>query len=191
MSEIKGLSTLGMPASGKTTIAEGIAAELAFPYTSMDEWMEAQERMSTAQIAAQQGDEYVIDLEARCVYDLDQRPGPEIFSPSGSVIYTDDIKRGPVTVRDTLRAKTLVVLLQPPLEVIRQRLMARDTSRKIIGLDPAKPGDLERLEAERMPRYLYWAHAVIEYSENDTVPDVRDRVIGIYRQFVPEAFGGK
>lgn len=59
-----GLYLVGFMASGKTTVGAALAAELGWPFSDIDQKIEAQEGKAVAQIFAERGEEAFRELEA-------------------------------------------------------------------------------------------------------------------------------
>lgn len=146
----KGISLIGMPASGKSTIGRELSRTLGMPLLDIDKWMEEHEGMPLKQAIMQRGAAYILALESRCVRELDLHE--MIVSTPGSIIYND--------VVEPMRQQTNIVWLNVPYEDIERRL-APDVhnERGIIGL--AEKG-LRRLYEERLPLYQRWAQYTID-----------------------------
>lgn len=146
----KGISLIGMPASGKSTIGRELSRTLDMPLLDIDKWMEEHEGMPLKQAIVQKGAAYILALESRCVRELDLHE--TIVSTPGSIIYND--------VVEPLRQQTNIVWLNVPYGDIEQRL-APDVhnERGIIGL--AEKG-LQLLYEERLPLYRRWAQYTID-----------------------------
>lgn len=146
----QGISLIGMPASGKSTIGRELSRTLEMPLLDIDKWMEKHEGMPLKQAIMQKGAAYILALESRYVREQDLRD--TIVSTPGSIIYND--------VLEPLRRQTNIVWLHVPYRDIEERLAQDVTNeRGIIGL--AEKG-LRRLYEERLPLYEQWAQYTID-----------------------------
>ncbi len=159
-----GITLIGMPTCGKSTIGRILSKKLGMPMLDVDRWMEQQEDMLLPEIIRTKGAEYVLALESSCVRDYDLRE--TIVSTPGSIIYND--------VLEPLQRQTRIVWLDVPLDEIRKRL-GNDTERQgeIIGI---KEKGLDGLFNERVPLYRQWAQYVID-CKNKTADDIANEVI--------------
>ncbi len=145
--EKKGITLIGMPTSGKSTIGRHLAERLRWPMLDVDRWMEEHEAMPLAQILAVKSIEYALDLETRCLREANLYE--TVVSTPGSIIYND--------VLEPLQRQTDIVWLNVSLAEVRHRLDTDpDPDRKdqIIGI---KEKGLEGLFNERMPLYRKWS----------------------------------
>lgn len=162
----KGITLIGMPAGGKSTIGAELAKRLDLPMLDVDRWMEQQEGVLLPELIRTKGSDYVLALESGCIRDHDLRE--TIVSPPGSIIYND--------VLQPLQEQTHIVYLQVPLTEIKARLDA-DTVRQgeIIGI---KEKGLDGLFAERTPLYEKWAEHTID-CRGKSMADITNEVIAI------------
>lgn len=164
----RGITLIGMPTCGKSTIGKILAAKLGYEFLDVDRQMEAVEGMDLPTIIRTKGDEYVLDLEYSVVKDRDL-DGVLVSTP-GSVIYGKS--------RPTLRAKTYVIYIKIPLSEVAKRL-GSDNKRQgeIIGI---REKGIEGLYKERTPLYEDWAHYVLEYS-GQSPRQMADEIIGLLK----------
>lgn len=166
--EKKGITLIGMPTSGKSTIGRVIAEKLEWPMLDVDRWMEEKMHMPLAQIIQTIGTEETLALETGCLTETNLRQ--IVVSTPGSVIYND--------VYDALAAQTDIVWLNVALDEVERRLKTDpDPNRadQIIGI---KQKGLAGLYAEREPLYRQWSAAgyVIDCASKD-VPQIADEII--------------
>lgn len=165
----KGITLIGMPASGKSTIGKELAKSLNIPMLDVDRWMEKQEGGTPLwQVIRTKGAEYVLSLETGCIRDQDLYG--KIISTPGSIIYNDVLK--------PLQEQTYIVYLSVSLAEIERRLSI-DTERQgeIIGI---KEKGLDGLFAERTPLYEEWAQYVID-CDGKSQADITAEVIALTR----------
>lgn len=163
----KGISLIGMPASGKSTIGRELSQTLGFPLLDIDKWMEEHENLPLKQAILQKGVAYILALESRCVRELDLHE--TIVSTPGSIIYND--------VVEPLRMQTNIVWLNVPFETFEKRLAPDvNNERGIIGL--AEKG-LRCLYEERLPLYQQWAQYTID-CENKQQYEITQEIIDLF-----------
>lgn len=147
--EQKGITLIGMPTSGKSTIGAVIAERLQWPMLDVDRWMEAKMHMPLGKIIETIGTEETLALETDCLIQADLHQ--VVVSTPGSIIYND--------VYDVLASQTDIVWLNVPVEEVERRLRTDpDPNRadQIIGI---KEKGLAKLFAEREPLYRKWSAA--------------------------------
>lgn len=160
----KGITLIGMPASGKSTIALHLSRITKLDYIDIDKWMEELENMPVRDIIISRGVDYKLELESRYIHENDHHE--VIISPPGSVIYTD--------TRDKLGSQTHIIWLRASLETIRQRLAADiKNDRNIIGLSEK---GLDALYHERAPLYAAWADYIIDVDDK-AIDDIAQEVV--------------
>lgn len=169
MSE-KGITLIGMPTSGKSTIGRVVAERLGWEMLDVDRWMESEQRMPLAEILDSIGPEKTLELETACLTKTSLYR--KIVSTPGSVIYNGE------KVYDALARQTDIVWLDVPLDEIDRRLRTDpDPNRadQIIGI---KEKGLNGLFAERKPLYEQWSAAgyVINCAFKD-IPEIASEII--------------
>jgi shikimate kinase len=148
----RGVTLIGMPATGKSTVGRILAERLSYRFLDVDQWMMQSEGMPVGHIIAAKGRDYILALEERRLQEEDLRE--LVVSPPGSVIYTGSLQK--------LRAQSCVVLLDTSLEVLEERLhMDTLNERGVIGLTES---GLQSLYDERMPLYQQWAELTIDHT---------------------------
>ena len=164
----KGISLIGMPASGKTTVSEVLALALKWPLLDVDQWMEKHEGMPLGQIIASKGKDYTLELETECIKNTNLEK--TVLSTPGSIIYND--------VYDSLREQTHIVWLDVPFATLEERLAPDvNNTRGVIGL---KEKGLQKLYDERTPLYQKWATHIINCNEK-TVAEIVYEITAILR----------
>lgn len=159
----KGITLIGMPGSGKSTIAKELAEIVNYPLMDIDEWMIDHEGISVKEIIDKNGHEYALALEAMPIHENELYE--MIVSPPGSVIYTDTYEK--------IKNHTHVVWLKNSYDTIFERLSADpENIRGVIGLEEF---GLEKIYNERMPLYEQWADYIIE-ADGMTVEQIIDEL---------------
>lgn len=160
----RGVTLLGMPATGKSTVGRALARRLGYELLDVDSWMAAHEGMSVKQIIATYGQEHVLDLENRALRERSLRE--VVVSPPGSIIFTPALKQ--------LREESYVVLLDTPYGMLASRLSHEAmVERGVVNLGL---GGFKQLYAERMPLYRQWAQLTIE-TGGRRVNQIADQIV--------------
>ena len=122
---MKGITLIGMPGSGKSTIGKKLAERLKFRFVDLDELIKEKIGRSHAEILEKDGRDALINLENQLTLELNFEN--TIFSPGGSIIYS-------LVAMEKLRAETTVIYLELQLQEIQKRLGKNPNSRGIVGL---------------------------------------------------------
>jgi shikimate kinase len=145
---------LGMPGSGKTTIASKLAKELNYTYVDLDGWIEKDAKMFIEEIFERYGEQKFRELESNM---LTQLPNDNIVVACGGGII---INKKNKSLMDGLK-----FYLDTDLEVIKDRLKT-DYQRPLL-----KTKTLEDLFDERYLKYQDFADVVVSnnYDIEQTV----------------------
>lgn len=149
---MKGITLIGMPGAGKSTIGKQLAKKLKFKFVDLDILIKQKEGRSHAKILEQDGAKELLRLEN--LYTIDSDLSKTVFSPGGSIIYSKP-------AMEKLEKETMIFYLDMSLGKIRKRLGKNLNTRGIVGL--ADKG-LDGLFKERAPLYRKYAHYVIDCS---------------------------
>jgi|GEM_PF-1146391 len=152
------LTLIGMPASGKSTIARLLSARLAYGFLDIDHRIEEIHGRALNDLVARYGNEEFLDLEMQAVLDLPASLTQTLIAPGGSVIYRD-------AAMQKLRSISRVVFLDVPLEEIQQRIGSLE-ARGVVLPDGMTLGDLYR---QRVPLCAKYAHDRVDCA--GTTPD--------------------
>ena len=146
---MKGITLIGMPGAGKSTIGKKLAKKLKFKFVDLDILIKDKDGKSHTSVLEGQGEKKLLSLESQ--YTLALNLEKTVFSPGGSIVYS------PVAM-EKLRNETTIIYLDLPISIIKKRLGKNINQRGIVGL--AEKG-LDGLFSERTPLYLSAAHYVI------------------------------
>lgn len=155
---------VGLPGSGKSTIAAHIARRAGLDYRDTDELIVERENTSIPDIFAQVGEEGFRRIEAEVILEaLSSFDG--VLALGGGAVTT-------AAVRRALRGHR-VVAMTADFDVLLDRLKRRPGKRPLIDADP--PGALARLMDEREPLYRQVATHVAK-SANQPIVRTADAV---------------
>jgi shikimate kinase len=160
----RGITLIGMPGSGKSTIGRDVSAIIHYSFLDIDEWMIKKEGASIRHIIDTKGTSYLLSLEAKAIYDNELFE--KVISPPGSIIYTDTFEK--------IKKQTRVIWLKNSYDTIVERL-AQDpkNARGVIGLENH---GLKKIYNERTPMYETWADHIIK-ADNKTVEEIISEVL--------------
>jgi len=145
----KGITLIGMPGSGKSTIGKKLAHALGWNFIDLDILINKKEGKSHSLIMEERGESGLMRLEEN--YTLPLNLERTVFSPGGSIVYSKK-------AMEKLSAETRIIYLDLPLKEIKRRLGAGAASRGIIGLEEKGLGGLFN---ERQALYQKTAHQKI------------------------------
>jgi shikimate kinase len=142
---------VGMPGAGKSVVGRELADRLGVPFLDLDERIEREAGVSVAEIFRTEGEAAFRAREAATLVEA-SRQDPSVVACGGGVVLEP-------ANRITLRNTGVVVFLNAPLELLRERIRP-DAERPLIQQD----GDLERLLRAREPLYREFAAHVVDGS---------------------------
>lgn len=146
MTNNKGITLIGMPGSGKSTVGKLLAKEISYNFIDLDEFIKEKSGKSHQEIIRIEGEKELLWLEELYTLGLDFTK--TVFSPGGSIVYSSP-------AMEKLKKETTVFYLDLPLKVIKDRLGDAIESRGIVGL---KEKGLKELFEERNRIYKLFAH---------------------------------
>ena len=144
---MKHIFLTGFMGTGKTTISGSLKELLHMDVIDMDQAIEDMEQMPIPEIFAQMGETYFRLCETGFLRKLKEIEGA-IISCGGGVVTRDE--NYPL-----LHQNSRIVMLNRPIGELSRK------GRPITARD-----GVEKLAAERMPRYRAWADIVIDSREN-------------------------
>ena len=157
------ISLIGMPSSGKSTIAKSVATKLGYIYVDLDLMVEEREGIPLIEVMKNKGAQYFRDME----YGFLQNLSPDervVISTPGSSIYHEPMM-------EWLKQNTIICCIEEDISKIEERLS--HTPKAISDLDEK---GLQRLWEERMPVYKKWANFSVETRGRD-VNVIADEII--------------
>ena len=147
------LVLVGLPGVGKSTVGALVAERLGRPFLDFDAVIERRHGDSIASIFAQFGEGRFRELELALTAEVAGRPDPVVAAPGG----------GWVTVPDAvalLRGHGVLVYLRASPTTALRRLGSATAARPLLAAAESPLAALERLLAERGPRYAAADHVV-------------------------------
>lgn len=133
----------GFMGSGKTTVGRILARSLHRKFVDLDEFIEDKAGMTVAELFAKEGEAAFRAAEHRAVEELALQNGLVIAAGGGTLLNAENAA--------LLRAGGYVVLLDPDLECLQQRL-AGDCSRPLLQTGDRRE-TVRRLYEERIEKY--------------------------------------
>jgi shikimate kinase len=100
-------------AVGKTVVGRKLALRLERPFVDLDRAIEAAEGMKVQEIFARKGEAYFRGLEKRKLNEILGRDGQVIATGGGAVVDEENLR--------LLKAKSLLICLKAPPEVLERR----------------------------------------------------------------------
>lgn len=147
---MKGITLIGMPGAGKSTIGKLLAKHLRFRFLDLDDLIRQKEGIDIDKILQNKGNEEFSRLETN--YTLQQNLSDTVFSPGGSIIYSPQ-------AMEKIKQGTMIIYLETSLEEIKKRL-DENIKRQNTIVDLKEKG-IDRLYKERIPLYKYYADKTI------------------------------
>jgi len=147
---MKGITLIGMPGSGKSTIGRILAEKLGWHFVDLDILIKEKEGRSHSEILEQEGERALLALEERHALSLDFQD--TVFSPGGSIIYSK-------AAMEKLKDVTIIFYLDLPFQEIESRLGEGVKDRGIVGL---RDKTLKELFEERAVHYRLAAHHIFD-----------------------------
>ena len=171
---MQSLILIGYRGTGKTTVAQKLASQLALPVFDSDSEIERQAGRSIAEIFAQDGESVFRDLEESVIADIlaesTSLASPLVLATGGGAILQ------PKT-RQLLRQSGRVIWLTASPDTILQRITndtASQTMRPSLTSLPMREEIITVLE-RRKPLYAETAHEIIE-TDCRTVDEIVDAI---------------
>ena len=163
---MRGITFIGMPGSGKSTIGKQLAERLGLDFIDLDIFIKEHEGQSHDAFLDAHGNSGLVNLEEAHTLRLNLKN--TVFAPGGSIIYSSP-------AMEKLKNETTGIFLDVPLPEIVRRLGPNIEARGIVGL---KEKGLSGVFNERIPLYKTQAHYTIPFS-HQTIAEIVEEIIRI------------
>ena len=147
---MKGITLIGMPGSGKSTIGKMLADISKRRFVDLDILILEKEGRGHADILEKDGKEELLRLEEKYTLGIDLLN--TVFSPGGSIVYSD-------LAMKKMERETEIFYFMLPVEEIKRRLGDKIDSRGIVGL---KERGIKKLFQERDILYRKFSDKIID-----------------------------
>ncbi len=161
---MKGITLIGMPGSGKSTIGKALARTLRKEFIDLDLLIKKTAGKSHKSVLLENGDEAFLLIEEKIVMGLSLQN--KVFAPSGSIIYCD---KAMIKIKN----ETFVIYLKVEKETLKKRLGKLSHGRGIVGLE--KHG-FDKLFEIRADLYEKYADTKIDIK-NQSREDVSQQIL--------------
>lgn len=141
----------GFMGSGKTTVGRVLAEMMGRRFIDMDDYIIAQQNKSIGQIFQDSGEAYFRELETEAAKELSEKSNLVIAAGGGTLTVQTNI--------DIFKTNGVIILLDAPIEVIKERLKD-DTARPLLQ-KPDRDTVIEELYSKRLPIYQNAADIII------------------------------
>jgi len=165
---MRGITLIGMPGSGKSTVGKILSQRLGLNFVDLDTYISIKEKKKIGVIVKKHGDSALSQLEER--YSLKIPLKDVVFSPGGSIVYSEAAMK-------RLQIETVIFFLNVSFEEMSKRLV--DTGeRGIVGL---REKSLEELYRERLPLYQSYAAYTVDATGSDP-QTIADTIVSMLDQ---------
>lgn len=147
----KNIILCGFMGCGKTTVGENLKKKAGMYLVDTDAYIEKTQNMTISEIFAEYGEDHFRELEHQACKELSQKKGIIISTGGGALTFQRNV--------DVLKETGTIVLIDVPLEVLKERLKY-DKTRPLLQR-PDKDEAMKALYEKRMPLYKNAADIVI------------------------------
>lgn len=167
------LSIIGFMGSGKTTVGRLLAQRLGRPFVDTDAMVEEKLGRPIAQIFSELGEEVFREAEQEALSDALRPDEPIVLSTGGGTPCAEG-------AMEWLRRRSLVVALQPPVELLVARLSAMPQERPM--LQQKKGKDLEsHVQRLLLTRAACYAGAHVTWRQDLSLEEAMDDALASIR----------
>lgn len=161
--EIERIVLVGLSGSGKSTVSRHLASRLGWEAADSDDWIAAETGRAITDIFANDGEPAFREIEHAALQALCRRPGLVLATGAGVVTVEANWP--------LLRARSRVVWLQAPLELLVARLTQQTGDGPTV-VRPLLAGDpLARIQALDAARRDLYARADLAITTDGRTPD--------------------
>ena len=178
--DVRPVALVGLPGSGKSTVARLLAERLGWRWVDLDERIEAVTGQWIPELF-ERGEEHFRAAETEVLRGVLAVPTEVVVATGGGIVTSE-------TNRATLAARSTVVWLDLPVDVAAERLAADDAPRPLLAHDDAR-ARLAALAQARLP--LYEATADHRVDASAAPPEVVEAIAAsLERSGSPQRLGG-
>ena len=141
---MKNIALIGLPGSGKTTLAKRLSEKLSRKYIDLDSFIEDEEGITVSEIFERSGEEAFRDIETRALGKISGEKGAIIACGGGVVIKEKNMH--------LLEDNCLIVFIDRPVNSIINGI--NTNTRPLLKGNPER---IIKLQEERRPLYLKYA----------------------------------
>jgi shikimate kinase len=145
---------VGMPGSGKSTMANMLANRLAYRAVDLDEMIVGAEGMSIAEVFAQKGETYFREKEKEVLKQTFAMQRIVVATGGGTPCFFDNMA--------LINKNGLAIFLNVPLSLIANRLERQPNTRPLLGDNAAEA--MDQLKAIYNKRYSFYDQAEVAVS---------------------------
>lgn len=150
---------IGFMGSGKSYISKRLAKHLGYPFTDLDELIEARAGKSIAEIFDQEGESSFRQLEAQALRDTQALSIAVIACGGGTPCYSDNMT--------WMNEQGMTVFLDVPEEILEKRLKNEADHRPVL-LGGKSIRDVIKSKLAERRSFYEQAHLHIEVADEDT-----------------------
>ncbi len=150
----KGITLIGMPGSGKSTIGKRLAKKLNTEYLDLDVLIYQKTDINDMDYFKKYGEKEFLRLEEKIALDLSLKD--KVFAPGGSIVYSKK-------AMDKIKKETFVIYLKIDKKILKKRL-SKIKVRKIVGLEEHGFDNLFDIRAGLYEKY---ADATLDIKDQD------------------------
>lgn len=165
---MKGISLIGLPMSGKSTLAKLLEGRLRIERLDVDDWVSEDIGLNLPLAAELYGTDYLLQKEWECIRRNNLQN--KIVATPGSIIYTK--------AKDKLQEETLVVYLEQDLQTILEKLQGDSSEHRVV----LGEGPLGDVLAARLPVYEEWSNEIVSCCNDRSIKDTAEEVVDIYKK---------
>jgi shikimate kinase len=166
---------VGLPGSGKTTMATMLANRLAYQALDLDELIQQAEGLTVPEIFAQHGEEYFRQKEKEALKRTFALSRVVVATGGGTPCFADNMAQ--------INKSGLAVFLNIPLAIIAGRLERQAGQRPLLHQSDGDKDLVEQLKALYKKRFSYYDQAEVSVSGQDLNADY---VYNKMRQYLEE-----
>lgn len=163
---MKNIVLCGFMGCGKSTVGRVLADRAGLEYVDMDTHIESVAHMRVDEIFAKFGEARFRELETEAARALSRRQGLVISTGGGAVLRPENTA--------AFKQGGRIVMIDVPLEVIKQRLLG-DTTRPLLNRED-RDAAMAELFRKRIPVYLSVADLIVKNERNLPAANVAEDI---------------